>query len=119
MKTAQDELAGALSHLSELLGKYGHHSKKQIVDEILGTLKNSSPDYKRLAGVEVWGGAGAVWEVCLTPNWTANTDQREDERSFLQTLIGVADAMERLQIGNERSRSLAKTFREWLKRKNI
>ena len=60
------------------------------------------------------GGPGAVWEVCLTPNWTADTVQREDERLFLQTLIDVADAMERLQIGNERTRSLAKTFQEWL-----
>ncbi len=114
MKTAKDELAGALSHLSELLGKYGHHSKKQVVDEILATLRNSSPDYKRLAGVEVWGGAGSIWEVCLTPNWTADTVQREDERLFLQTLIGVADAMECLRIGNKRTRSLAQTFREWL-----
>jgi hypothetical protein len=119
MKTAKEELAEALSHLSELLGKYGHHSKRQVVDEILGTLRNSSPDYKRLAGVEVWGGAGAVWEVCLTPNWTADTTQREDERSFLQSLIGVADAMERLQIGNDRTRSLSKTFREWLSQKTI
>jgi hypothetical protein len=114
METAEDALCRGLSRLSELLRKYGHHSQRQVVDEILATLRTSSPDHKRLTGVEMWGGAGAVWEVCLTPNWNADSAQREDERSFLRTIIRVAEAMECLKIANERSRSTAKIFQEWL-----
>jgi hypothetical protein len=109
----QDEALGEeLHHLSELLRKYGHHGQANVVDQILSTLKTPIPDYKRLAGVEMWGGSGAVWEVCLTPR--TSSEENGDEKSFLQTIIRIAATMDRLKIGTERARSTAKIFQEWL-----
>ena len=109
----QDEALGKdLHHLAELLHKYGHHGQMDVVDQILRTLETPTPDYERLAGIEMWGGSGAVWEVCLTPR--TSSEQKADEKSFLQTLIRIAAAMDRLKIGTARSRSTAKIFQEWL-----
>jgi len=106
-----------LHHLAELLHKYGHQGQADVVDQIQRTVETPIPDYDRLAGIEVWGGSGAVWEVRLTPR--TSSEQKGDEKSFLQTIIRIASAMDRLKIGTERSRSTAKIFQEWLDKGNI
>jgi len=101
-----------LTRLSELLHKHGHGGQATIVDQILATVGTLTPDYKRLAGIDMWGGSGSVWEVRLTSSGTCV----EDERAFCQTIIQIVATMDRLKIGTERSRSIAKTFQEWLDR---
>jgi hypothetical protein len=54
-------LPADLSQLAELLHKYGHDGQAAVVDEIVTTLETSTPDYKRLASIDMWGGSGAVW----------------------------------------------------------
>jgi hypothetical protein len=109
----QGTLGSDLTRLSELLHKYGHHGQGRVVDEILVSLDTPKPDYKRLAGVEMWGGSGAVWEVCLTPA-RRSKEAQADEKFFHETIIRIAAAMDRLRIGTERSRSNAKIFKQWL-----
>ena len=88
----QDEALGKdLHHLAELLHKYGHYGQADVVDQIIPTLETPTPDYERLVGVEMWGGAGAVWEVCLTPR--TSSEQKADEKSFHLTIIRIAAAM--------------------------
>jgi len=102
-----------LTQLAGLLRKYGHHGQATVVEQILTTLGTSSPEYKRLAGVDMWGGSGAVWDVCLAPS-KGSSQAQADVKAFHETIIRSASAMERLAIGTERSRSAAKVFREWL-----
>jgi len=65
----QDEALGKdLHHLAELLHKYGHYGQADVVDQIIPTLETPTPDYERLVGVEMWGGAGAVWEFRVGGN---------------------------------------------------
>jgi len=110
MDSQVEALERDLSRLSELLHKYGHGGQATVVDQILATVGTTAPDYQRLAGIDMWGGSGAVWEVRLTPSATQN----EDEKAFLQTIIQIAATMDRLKIGTERSRFIAKTFQGWL-----
>lgn len=110
MDSQVEALERDLSHLSELLHKHGHGGQAAVVDQILATVGTPTPDYKRLAGIDMWGGSGAVWEVPLTPFGTDS----EDEKAFLQTIIQIAATMDRLKIGTERSRFIAKTFQGWL-----
>lgn len=109
MDTPVAALERELSRLSELLHKHGHGGQAMVVDQILTTLGTPAPDYKRLAGIDMWGGSGAVWEVRLTPS-----GKNEDERAYLQTIIQLAATMDSLKIGTERSRSIARTFQGWL-----
>jgi hypothetical protein len=108
-----EALDGDLSKVAELLHKYGHDGQAKVVDEIRATLDSLTPDYQRLAGIEMWGGSGAVWDVNLAP-WNTSTEARMDKRSFCQTIIRVAEHMDKLRIGTERCRFIAKAFQEWL-----
>jgi hypothetical protein len=114
MNNKDEALGKDLHHLAELLHKYGHDGQADVVDHILRKLEVPTPDYQSIAGIEMWGGSGAVWEVCLTPR--TSSEQKADEKSFLQIIIRIAAAMDRLRIGTARSRSTAKIFQEWLDR---
>ena len=102
-----------LTQASDLLHKYGHHAQGKVVDEMIASLEAADPDYKRLASVDMWGGPGAVWEVCLTPS-SMNNEQRADETTFRKAIIRVAAAMDALKIGTERSQFIAKTLQGWI-----
>jgi hypothetical protein len=109
----RDEALGKdLSELSRLLHKYGHNGQARVVDGIVASLE-VHPDYKCLAGIDMWGGSGAVWEVSLAPSGALG-EHRADEKSFRELVIRIAAAMDRLGIGTERSRHIAKVFRGWL-----
>ena len=102
-----------LTQASELLHKYGHHGQGTVVDEIFATLETPQPDYKRLSSIDMWGGSGAVWEVCLTSGRRSD-EQRADEKSFRKAIVRIAAAMDQMKIGTERSRFIAKTLQGWL-----
>jgi hypothetical protein len=112
MNMKDEALGEDLHRLAGLLHKYGHPRQADVVDRILRTLETPIPDYERLAGIEMWGGSGAVWEVLLTPR--KSSEQKDDEKSFHQTIIRISAAMDRLKIGTERSRSTAKILQKWL-----
>jgi hypothetical protein len=102
-----------LMQLAGLLRKYEHCGQATVVEQIITTLDESQPDYKRLAGIDMWGGSGAVWEVSLTSS-RASSEAQVDKKSFDQTIIRIASEMDRLGIGTERSRSIAKILQERL-----
>ena len=86
-KVKDEALDSDLNQLAGLLHKYGHDGQATVVDEIRATLA-ATPDYQRLAGIDVWGGAGAVWEVNLAQS-AKSTEARTDGRPFCQTVIRV------------------------------
>ena len=104
-----------LTQASELLHKYGHHGQGMVVDQIVTTLETQHPDYRRLASIDMWGGSGAVWEVCLTSGRSSD-EERSDEKSFREAIVRIAAAMDQMKIGTERSRFIAQTFQGWLDR---
>jgi hypothetical protein len=112
-KNVPDMLSRKLNQIAELLHKYGHHAQGAVVDSILDSIRAPEPDYKELAGIEMWGGAGAVWEVLLTPSSNSREEQA-DKESFQKAIVAIADAMDQLGIGTDRSRFIAKTFQGWL-----
>ena len=113
MNDSPTELADGLRQLAQLLGKYGHNGQRQVVDELLASFEINSPDYGRLAGIDMWGGSGAVWEVSLT-SYKRSTETQKDELLFRQSIIRIAAAMNHLGIGTERSQFIAKTFQIWI-----
>ncbi len=113
MNARPQTLRADLSQLAELLHKYGHDGQAAVVDEILASLETSNPDYKRLSSIDMWGGSGAVWEVCLIPS-AMRVAGRADETNFRNAIIRIAAAMDQMKIGTDRSRFIAKTFQGWL-----
>jgi hypothetical protein len=111
-----DSLAGSLRDLADLLHKYGHRGQADVAEKILASLKTDDPDYTLLTSLSMWGGSGAVWEVCLVQGSKSSREARDDEAAFRRSIIQIAKSMDRLKIGNARSRDIARIFQGWIDR---
>ena len=102
-----------LDVIAELLRKYRHYGQAQVVEEVLATLETSGPDYKQLRGIDMWGGAGAVWEVNLG-SAQGSTEEKADRAAFFRAFVRLANTMNQAGLDTDRSRFIAKTFQSWL-----
>jgi hypothetical protein len=64
-----------------------------------------------LISVEMWGGAGAVWECDISGTATAQVDNRE----FRKSIIEIAHQMRHLGINSSRAKEIADVFTRWNK----
>jgi hypothetical protein len=106
-------LAQDLSGIAALLKKYQHYGQMRTVEEILGTLDTSNPDYRRLCGTEMWGGAGAVWEVNIGTSQKSQ-EEKMDREAFFLFFIRLAETINHMGLGTDRSNFIAATFQTWL-----
>ena len=53
---------GTLRTIGELLGRYGRRERALFVDSMIDD-STGTVDWDTVAGLEFWGGSGAVWEV--------------------------------------------------------
>jgi len=106
-------LAQDLNGIAALLRKYQHYGQMRTVEEILGTLNTSNPDYRRLCGTEMWGGAGAVWEVNIGA-FQKSQDEKTDRGAFFRLFIRLAETINQMGLGTDRSNFIAATFQTWL-----
>jgi hypothetical protein len=72
-----------------------------------------SPDYKRLPGIEMWGGAGAVWEVNIGGPQKSH-EEKTDREAFFRLFIRLAKTMNGMGLDTARSNFIAATFQSWL-----
>ena len=77
-----------LSVIAELLRKYRHYGQARVVEEVLATLETSGPDYKQLCGIDMWGGAGAVWEVNLGSSQESTEEKTDRAAEMLVGAVG-------------------------------
>jgi hypothetical protein len=113
MKVGNDALDRDLSEIAKLLRKYQRYGHASVVDEILATLKTPGPDYTRLCGIDMWGGAGAVWEAY--PSSLQESDEaKADKTAFRGAFVRLADTMNQMGIGTDRSRFIRTIFQSWL-----
>jgi hypothetical protein len=104
-----------LSVIAELLRKYRHYGQARVVEEVLATLETSVPDYRQLRGIDMWGGAGAVWEVNLGSS-QGSTEEKTDRAAFFRAFVRLADTMNLAGLGTDRSQFIGKTFQSWLEK---
>ncbi|NLS92405.1 MAG: hypothetical protein GXX96_09600 [Planctomycetaceae bacterium] len=97
-----------LRELRLLLSLHGHRGQENVVAQLIELWQfDRDGFFKLVKSAEVWGGAGAVWEV---------GDLGSDTVPFRYAIIRLAEAMEREQLGSNRSREIADIFRDWNKR---
>jgi hypothetical protein len=109
------ELLNNFIQLESLLRKYQHYGQAHVVSEIIASIHRGEPAYKRLAGVDMWGGSGSVSDVNLIPSGTKSEEDKREIRAFRQAIVNLAAEIDKLGIGHARSRDIAVTFREWIK----
>jgi hypothetical protein len=95
-----------LTEMGAVLSEHGHYAQVEVTDR-LSRLATEDGDrfVKELQGVDVWGGAGALWDTC---------ELGVDKRRYWTLVIALAGAMAEEGIETERAWSIAKTFSEWL-----
>jgi hypothetical protein len=98
-------MKATLTELHRLLSVHDHPGQAEILDHLIGLHDTNREEFVRvLQSNAMWGGAGAVWEV---------SPMGADERVFRSIIVILADEMDRTNVGFERSRSIAETFRVW------
>ena len=102
-----------LKEIAVLLRKYRHDGQMRTVEEILATLNTPTPDFQRLCGIEMWGGAGAVWDVNIAPSPTSD-EEKADREAFFRAFVRLAKTMNSIGLGSARSDSIAATFQTWV-----
>jgi len=105
------EFEMTLTRLIELLRDNGFKGQANVVRQLLGALTRDNKDefIKIITSVDMWGGAGAVWEVY------GFTDDK-DEKDFWRQLIKLTDQMKDIGIECNHAYSTADIFRKELKK---
>jgi hypothetical protein len=89
-----DEAHQILGELSQLLRRYGYGERSAFVTQLLAEIDSQS-FWETLAGLEFWGGSGAVWEVAPFQFTHADSDASADDyRRFQILMIELADILE-------------------------
>jgi hypothetical protein len=107
LRNETEVLKEDLTRLASLHQKYRNYGQLAVLEQIIATFDTPRPDFDRLAGNEMWGGAGAVWESPLE-------ETPADKKSFRETVIRIASTIDTLGIGTDRSRFIAGTLQSWL-----
>ena len=88
-----------------MLARNDHPWQATVVEDLLSCHATDFDRFsKRLWSVDVWGGAGAVWEVNI---------QGADRFAFRDAIIRLSRAMDECGLGFARSRDIAEIFQEW------
>ena len=86
------EYRNILNVIGEILLRLNFLGQYQVISDLLNLLdKNEDMIFiKELNGVNMWGGAGAVWEVGI--------QEKKDEITFINKLIELIDFMETTNV---------------------
>jgi hypothetical protein len=108
-----DEGRRILPELSQLLNRYGKEERARFVTSLIAT---DTPEdfWEALAGLEFWGGSGAVWEIepfhLSHPHIESSA---EDYKRFQTLMIELADLLESRGL-SELASPRARLFRRLL-----
>lgn len=111
------KMIDTLSVIRDLLLRGDFPGQAAFIEGAIRMAREDSDDFATsIAGVDMWGGSGAVWDVCGFGGRGAPEDEaKRDETAFRKAVIRLAEEMDELGIGTERSRYIADLFRQWQK----
>lgn len=104
---AYDERKNFLSILRiifQLLNKASHNAQAEFIQKIIKLLEqqNISLFIKLINGVDIWGGAGAVWEVHI--------ENKSDAKIFESEMLKLINLMEQTKILGKGIKPIRKIF---------
>lgn len=95
-----------LRELRDVLAREGCPEHAEIVDQIIQLYDTELDAFRqRLQSVDLWGGAGAVWDV---------NPRGPERKRFHELIIRLAAEMQAVGLGTARTQDIANTFRNWL-----
>lgn len=105
----RDDFFSILMTLFDHLKKNGHNSQADFIEELIQLLnqENFSLFIQSLNGVNMWGGAGAVWEVYI--------EDKESSKEFEKSVIKLINIMEQTKILGKGIKPIRKLFEKNLR----
>jgi hypothetical protein len=89
-----EETVRILRELSLLLARYGYEERSEFVAQLAGD-NDSESFWQTVAGLEFWGGSGAIWEVAPFKFTHADVDtSAEDYRRFQVLMIELGEILQ-------------------------
>lgn len=91
-----------LNDIGEILLRLKFSGQYQVISDLLDLLDKNEDEIfiKELNSVNMWGGAGAVWEVGIL--------EKKDEIAFMNKLIELIDFMETTNVLGREIKSIKK-----------
>jgi uncharacterized SAM-dependent methyltransferase len=99
-----------LSALMAVLKSSGNNAQSDFIHKLIELLNQSNLDHfvKLINGVDMWGGAGAVWEVYIEDKKIAMEFERE--------MLSLINLMEKTEIDGKGIKQIKKIFEDNLKK---
>jgi hypothetical protein len=111
-----DNARRILAEISQLLGRYGYQERASFVGGLTDTSASEKDFWQTLAGLEFWGGSGAVWEVApFHLTHPAINGSAEDYRRFQILMIDLAMLLEsggQSELASRRARLFRQQLQE-------
>ena len=100
----RDDFFSVLTTLLEILKKNGNTAQADFIKELIQLInqENFSSFTQSLKGVNMWGGAGAVWEVYI--------EDKESAKEFERSVIRLINIMEESKILGKGIKPIRKLF---------
>lgn len=107
-----------LEEIRGLLRKHDFPGQAEVMDDLLRLIESNYGQFvRKIQGVDVWGGSGAVWEVGSFANRGFPAEFAiDDELQFRRAIIQLSHQMDESGIGTDRARYIASVFNDWLQK---
>lgn len=98
-----------LTALMELLKSSGSNAQSNFIYKLIELLNqnNLSHFVKLINGVDMWGGAGAVWEIYI--------EDKNDAKEFEKKMLSLINLMEKTEIIGRGIKPIKQIFEDNLK----
>ena len=110
-----EKMIETLSEIRDLLLKHDFPGQGAFIARLIETAQEDSEEFAAgVSGGDVWGGAGAVWEVgTFKGHKISDAEAGKDEVLFRKAIIRLAEEMDKAGIGTPRSRDIAGILKYW------
>ena len=98
-----------LNNIIKILNNAEHNAQSGFINKLINLViqKETSLFIELVNGIEMWGGAGAVWEVYI--------DNKEDAKSFKKEILNLINLMDDTNILGKGIKPIRRLFEKDLK----
>jgi len=100
-----EEYVSILNSINQYLVMSDNMAQSKFIERLLNLLKEKHVDefIKLINGIDMWGGAGAVWEVYI--------ENKEEQKKFEKQMLSLIELMKKTDIMGSGIKSIEKIFR--------
>lgn len=104
-----------LNTLHRLLMKYSCYGQAEVLNNLIELLEPNSPIFsEKINSIDMWGGSGAVWEVCFINPEVSKQELKVDKLTFEKAIVSLVKKMKSKGICGKLAKNRASIIKKWL-----